>query len=368
VGIIGVVIALLIPAVQRAREAANRVRCANNLKQFGLAIQQYHDSNGVLPPTRTRGDGGISWAVIILPFLEQNNFYAEWDPLANYADQPAGTAAQQQAVALFFCPSRRKPPSNSFQNGPIPPSWPPGPQPPGYFSPPNPPWPPQTWPLGPPGPGWPPWPPPGTLGGVNGEAVPGAVADYAVVAGDDPTPADAFDVGCPTAGSGPGCHSPSGTCYNSECANGAMVVARWTPDPNHPARLLDWSSRTSFASITDGLSTTLLIGEKQVPFGDFGSNWVPPDPYWTANPPDNPADGAIYNGQYPWVVSRIAGIQNPLAQTPNEAPQSNFGSAHPGICQFVLADGSVRALPVTIDPLVLGRLASRNDGKPLPEF
>jgi prepilin-type processing-associated H-X9-DG protein len=133
--------------------------------------------------------------------------------------------------------------------------------------------------------------------------------------------------------------------------------------------LQSWSSRNTFASVTDGLSNTLLIGEKFVPLGQFGFNWVAPPPWTTtSNPPANPADGAIYNAEFPWVYSRIAGPLNPLAQTIWDSPLQNFGSAHPGVCQFVFADGSVHALPVTIDPGVLGRLASRNDGQAISDF
>jgi prepilin-type N-terminal cleavage/methylation domain-containing protein len=365
IAIIGVLIALLLPAVQRVREAAQRASCGNNLKQIGIAVHLYHDSFNVLPPARTR-DNGLSWTVLILPYLEQDNFYRQWNTLETYAAQVSGTSLAQTAVPVFFCPARRTA-MDSIQNGPIPVSWPPGPQPP-WWPPTNPPWPPQTWPLGPPGPGWPPWPPPNTQGGVNGEPLPGACGDYACVAGNDPTPADQYNCGCPTTGTGPGCHSPNGACYNSECANGSMILARWTVDPNNSAMVSRWTSRTAFDSISDGLSNTLLIGEKYVPQSALSNNWVPPDPWFTSSPPDNPGDGCIYNGVYPWVISRVAGPLNPLAQSVDEAPQNNFGGPHPGVCQFVLGDGSVRAVPVTINGNVLGLLASRNDGQVISDF
>jgi prepilin-type N-terminal cleavage/methylation domain-containing protein/prepilin-type processing-associated H-X9-DG protein len=366
IAIIGVLIALILPAVQRVRESANRTRCANNLKQIGLAIHVYHDQYNALPPTRIR-DGGLTWAVLILPLIEEQNFYNQWNPLLSYAAQPSGDDVRQRAVNLFFCPSRRDP-MVSVQNGPTPISWPPGPKPLNW--PPFMPWPPYPtcWPEGPPGAGWPPWPPLHTEGGVNGEAFPGATSDYAAVAGNDPTPADRYDCGCPTPGSGPGCHSATGACYNSDCANGALVVARWNADPANTDDVTSFESRTSLASITDGTSNTLLIGEKHVPVGHYGYNWVPPDPYTTSNPPDNPADGAIYNGTYPWVCTRIAGLSNPLAKSPRDVPASNFGSAHPGVCQFVFADGSVRALPVSIDLTALANLAARNDGQFIPDW
>jgi prepilin-type N-terminal cleavage/methylation domain-containing protein len=366
VAIIAILIALLLPAVQKVREASNRTACANHLKQIGLAMHSYHDVYDHLPPTRTRWGSSLSWAVLILPHLEQDNFYRLWSPLRTYGSQPGGVSLTELALPIYFCPSRRTPMA-SLQNGPTPDSWPPGPQPPWWPST-GPPWPPPSWPTGPPGVGWPPWPPSGTTGGVNGELLPGAAADYAAVGGSDPTPADQPDVGCPTTGPGLGCHAPSGFCFNSECANGALVLARFTIDSVDPLLLTRYSSRTNFASITDGLSNTLLVGEKHVPLGVFGNNWIPPPPYYTSSPPDNPADGCIYNGEFPWVIARAAGPVNPLAKGPNESPQMNFGSYHPGVCQFVLADGSVRALPVSIDPNVLGLLAGRNDGQAIPDY
>ncbi len=362
IGIIGILLALLLPAVQRAREAANRIQCGNNLKQIGLAVHLYHDAYGVLPPTRT-SDTGVSWAVLILPFIEQQNFFDQWNLYDSYLSQPGQLALTNITLPIWFCPSRRSP-MDSYHLAPTPWSWPPGPPPLGW--PKNVVWP-QYWPDGPPGPGWPPWPPPMTSGGVNGEPLPGSCSDYAVVAGTDPTPADAFDAGCPTAGTAPGCHSSAGTCYNSDCANGSMIVARWSTTAN-PDVLQAWSSRTNFVSVRDGLSNTLLIGEKHVPPSVLGNDWVPPPGYPTSNPPDNPADGSIYNGTYPWVISRCAGPLTPLAQTIYDSPLMNFGSAHPGICQFVWVDGSVRPLQVTIDPNTLGLLASRNDGQVIPDY
>src|SRR5438876_11715044 len=74
IAIIAVLIALLLPAVQKVREAANRIKCANNLKQLGLAMHSHYDTHKCLPFARTGGrPQSISWAPLILPYIEQKN-------------------------------------------------------------------------------------------------------------------------------------------------------------------------------------------------------------------------------------------------------------------------------------------------------
>ena len=78
IAIIGVLIGLLLPAVQTVREAANRTTCSNNLKQLALAVHNYHDIYNALPPDRYSNDWP-TWAVLILPYIEQNNVYQLWN-------------------------------------------------------------------------------------------------------------------------------------------------------------------------------------------------------------------------------------------------------------------------------------------------
>jgi prepilin-type N-terminal cleavage/methylation domain-containing protein len=109
IAIIGTLIALLLPAVQKVREAANRIRCANNLKQIGLATHNYHDANDALVPAWVGDnsldpDGWASWAVLLLPYLEQDNIYKLWD--LRYPASKQTPAAYQQQLSILHCPSR----------------------------------------------------------------------------------------------------------------------------------------------------------------------------------------------------------------------------------------------------------------------
>src|SRR5262245_543010 len=88
IAIIAVPIGLWLPGVQEGREAASRIQCGNSLKQIGLAIHNYHDTYGALPPGRLDYDGGVTWAVLIMPFVEQDNFYKQWDTGRWYYQQP----------------------------------------------------------------------------------------------------------------------------------------------------------------------------------------------------------------------------------------------------------------------------------------
>jgi len=103
----GVLVALLLPAVQSAREAARRAQCSNNLRQLGLAFHNYHDTYGTFPPAYIPDENGKpmhSWRVLILPYMEygvihdQYNFDEPWD-------SPGNQAVTNIPIAAFTCPS-----------------------------------------------------------------------------------------------------------------------------------------------------------------------------------------------------------------------------------------------------------------------
>lgn len=273
IAIVAVLTGMLLSAVQRVREAAARAKCANNLKQFGTAIHNLHGDTQQLPPARI-SDHYLTWAVVLLPYLEQDALYRQWDVRLKYPFQTV--SAQTAQVPLFYCPSRRSPPQ---------------------------------------------------LSNPDGGDLAGCVGDYAACSGDGD---DNFR-------------------WNTPEANGALIMATWIDKSSG-----HWRSGTTFASITDGTSNTLFMGEKHVPFNRFGDTTL--------------GDGCIYNGGKPDTAARIAGPGRGLAASARDVYRLNFGSWHIGGCLFLMGDGSVRGIAVSINESTLGRLAVRNDGLELSDY
>jgi prepilin-type N-terminal cleavage/methylation domain-containing protein/prepilin-type processing-associated H-X9-DG protein len=284
IAIIGILIALLLPAVQAAREAARRSQCQNNLKQIALALHNFHDTYQWYP--HSRRDTRETWAVMIMPFMEQSTFFDQWDFNKDYYSQI--DAVRMQTFDSFVCPTRRRPPQHST-GGDV------------------------------------------HQSNASGPHVPGACSDYAACIGSvrsfiDPAKSTAGDYG----------------------PNHATVKADPAVEANGIFRLgaSAWGNTWRLRSndVLDGLSNTLLIGEKHIPNERYG---VAPD-------------NSVYNGDH-GAAFKTAGTGAPLAKGPKGSGQ--FGSYHPGLCQFAMADGSVRAISVTIELTNLSRLASRKDGE-----
>ena len=104
ISIIGVLIGMLLPAVQAVRESARRAHCLNNLKQLGLAVQNYHDTQNQIPPSRA-ADGFLTWPVYLMPFTEDQNLYERFDMKAMYVDQDVDIVKVN--MPTMMCTSRR---------------------------------------------------------------------------------------------------------------------------------------------------------------------------------------------------------------------------------------------------------------------
>ena len=124
IAIIGILVALLLPAVQAAREAARRMKCVNHLKQWALAMQMHHDAKKKLPPGGWSSDGTDtgsrhSWVPYLWPYVEESSLAAKYDYNVAYALPPNGykltdpnaqarnEAPSNQPIALYYCPSDR---------------------------------------------------------------------------------------------------------------------------------------------------------------------------------------------------------------------------------------------------------------------
>ena len=112
IAIIGVLIGLLLPAVQQVRESARMLSCKNNLKQIGLALHNYHDANRSFPPFFTSSGGNntriadqtekkANWCVLILPYMEQSVIYDQW----NFFLSPQMNSQRSEQITAFLCPS-----------------------------------------------------------------------------------------------------------------------------------------------------------------------------------------------------------------------------------------------------------------------
>jgi prepilin-type N-terminal cleavage/methylation domain-containing protein len=286
IAIIAILIGLLLPAVQKVREAASRLKCGNNLKQLGLAYHNYHDTNSKLPPVAL-GDKYATHLVLILPFVEQGNLYAKFNLSQEMTSgtNNAQLLANESVVSTFLCPSIH-----------------------------------------------------GSGGG--GMTTLGPATDY-VATGNRDNSQD-----CDRIDADPDLHW-------------GMLI--YPTDPLPGTGRTGLRSRTSFASVTDGLSNTTLLGEKHVTSNGLNKVANVSEGTW----------GYWYVSDYKtWMIVRNS--KATLGMGPKDESsryQTKLGSWHSGVCQFVLGDGSVRSVSNSTSTEVLLLAADRRDGRvdnPLP--
>ena len=287
IAIIGVLVALLLPAVQAAREAARRAQCSNNLKQMGLAMHGYHGAHDTFPPgyiTRTLTDQfnspetgpGWGWGTMLLGNLEQV-------PLSNASNfalpitDPGSRTVRTSALSVFLCPSS------------------------------------------------------------TGDDAPVTLADA------------------------------SGNTLISDLASGQYVgsAGQWEVEefPSNNNGLFYRNSRVGIRDIRDGSSSTLMSGERSRNLAD--ATWVGVIPFArVCSKPDwrvqecETANVMILGHTGPSPDQRWVDVPNYKGAGPDD-----FWSLHPGGCNFLFADGSVRFVKESVDPHIFSALSTRAGGE-----
>ncbi|GIW94484.1 MAG: prepilin-type N-terminal cleavage/methylation domain-containing protein [Pirellulaceae bacterium] len=325
IAIIGILVSLLLPAVQAAREAARRMQCQNNLKQLGLAFHNFHDSykyfphggrgwwfhvnyhEGRTPYVNERQT--VGWGYQILPFLEQQAVFDGAGAPDNYQ---RSIVAISTAVPAFYCPTRRNP-------RPLPPrlDW--------Y----------RIW------------------TDQNGQEQPVGTratyghgqTDYAAAQGRD--------------------LNAAGNCTGSRgvvVRMGAISGVNADNPVSNPAHRI--GNLVTFADIIDGTANTFILGEKRLRRDAVGNYQSDDNEGYTSGWDHD----VIRQACWQWAPSPdcVGGTGN---LDPRGVPcgfgQSRFGSSHPQGFNVVLADGSVRFLTYIIDQEMFRRLGNRGDKLPL---
>ncbi|MBX3420019.1 MAG: DUF1559 domain-containing protein [Pirellulaceae bacterium] len=310
--IIGMLVGLILPAVQAAREAGRSTQCKNNLRQIALATSLFHDAHNAFPPARYQprpgdssayacGGAEATWLVRILPFLEHAAAESQWDytmPYASHSD-----AIRSHAPSVYACPTRRATGSVGA----------------GLLTGETTQW--ITLPCGCRVP----------VRTSSSTLASGAVGDYAGNHGD----------------LSPGAVGLPSDFYYGGNGSGVIISSRAHCRATMP---MDWADRIRATDILDGLSNTALTGEMHVPLGKLGESGL---------------DAFIFNGDHVFNSTRVGGPTVPIVTNMRDERNglAAWGSWHPGICHFAMSDGSLRAIASTIDTELLGNLCSRNDGQ-----
>jgi prepilin-type N-terminal cleavage/methylation domain-containing protein/prepilin-type processing-associated H-X9-DG protein len=326
IAIIAVLVGLLLPAVQKAREAANRIKCTNNLKQFGLACHNYHDSQGLLPPGGkfwNQPGVGINWAVdkgswhiYTLPYMENQGLYNllvnqcglndPATPTIAIATQPT-VAILPQHLKYLRCPSDDYDPTAFCTNyaGSLGPQCAVSPCGGGYFDP----------------------------------------------------PFQPYQKYCDPTGSWGGAHRLE------DPKNGILYGYSWSPDHGNSVSSGDirgcfnrLAAPINLASIVDGLSNTIFIGEALPNEHDH----LATNQWYSAN-------GGVAHCTTIIPINHYSGVRDWCNPTDAINMYQNwnvcwgFKSNHAGGANFCLADGSVRFIQQNIDHHIYQLLGCRND-------
>ncbi|QDS88991.1 putative major pilin subunit [Rosistilla ulvae] len=322
IAIIGILVGLLLPAVQAAREAARRMQCSNHLKQIGLAIHNYHDTFGKLPPGgMPEGDPNItnqaqaSWLVRILPFIEQTAIY---DQATFVGTDWVGTGTDRNwkikdgtVIDIYDCPSSDLPNVQTDN----------------------------------------------TSGGTRGLGAPTVITvqvpSYVGIAGTSQDPSNiAARV------------SPSVNGVGHQSFNGVMPISSNLANPTTPV--------LKFRDILDGTSNTFCVGEQSSSLREqsTGASRLRDcrsgnrrGGMWSSGNAIGNANSQAYNlTTIMRPVNSSIYVNNSCSEFHGLAKNTTLRSNHPGGAQFAVADGAVRFVSETIDYLNLIKLADRHDG------
>ena len=335
IAIIGILIALLLPAVQAAREAARRSQCSNNMKQIGLALHNYHDAFKTFPfsymialppndPTDLMHANAQVWGTRILPYLEQSAIADQYNDsypalsIGGFIPSQTNYDLIQTPLAAFICPSTPGGEDRLYDSDlSVDPASP--------------------FPVA-----------------LTFTAAPSDYCAIGGVRGD-------FSTLAYTGWSGSGSRS------------GVLQFNGNNPDSNPPFQLeLD---KSRIADIKDGTSNTAVVGER-VGGGEIylkGGMAAPSGMPWDAFRQVNGGGwGDILNGEH-WLSGALydgtpGSDGGPCPINCTNRRSAGFYSFHPGGAQFTLADGSVSFLSETIDAFTMAALITRNRGEiaPLP--
>ena len=327
IAIIGILVALLLPAIQAAREAARRAECANNLKQLGIAMQNYHDTYDRFPNhgmfTRSGGGGfgnkhsnnNYSWSnaskgsmlVKLLPFVEEGTLYDLFDFSRMGTAWNAGNIEDTRVDGNWDAPLRARVRDTILIDS--------------YACPSR--------------------AHPDDIGHTHISNYAPSMGAQRMRWGPDPCsvtyPGNIFGTGGATHGN------------NAEGNNLSGIISR-----GH------WSCK--FRDITDGTSNVICMGEILPPYSDHQRNgWLHFNSLWATT--TSPLNFREINGyQMPAIYS------GPCSSWNRHSVTWGFRSEHPGGVQFVFCDGSTHFLPDSIDYETYNRLGCRRDGRSLPDF